>query len=241
MNLFIKILLLLWIVSITNILSQDCDASIFISSDIEHISILIDDELVESSKYFEGSVAKGLHKITVYENTGRWNSEIFIDTLNVLNCDDIHLEYNFRSNVLIDSDPGDANVFVGDSLIGYTPLFIPQGINKLRLEKKGYESRIISDSDIELNKPIQLNFTGEISTESFVDKTLFKILAGSMLLLGAATAYYKLEADDSFEEYEVTGDPSLLDRTDKFDTISGITFAAFQINFGVLIYFFLVD
>ena len=44
-----------------------------------------------------------------------------------------------------------------------------------------------------------------------------------------------------FDEYQIVGDPALLDQTDKYDLISGITFTALQINFGLIIYLFLTD
>lgn len=241
MNLFTKIFYLSCIGFISNIYAQECEPRLFINCDIQNVNILIDGNLVGKGKSYDGVIAEGQHSITVAENSDRWDAAVFNDTIHVKNCDDVHLSYNFKSRVLLKSDPGDATVFVGDSLIGYTPLFIPQGIKRLRLEKKGYESKTISYSDIGPDKNVQLDFTGEIDNESFVDKPLFKILAGSMLVLGAVTAYYKLEADDSFEEYGITGDQALLDRTERFDTISGITFAAFQINFAALLYLIFVD
>jgi hypothetical protein len=241
MNLFTKIAFILSIVLTANLYSQECDASLFITCDIENVNILINDKLVSFSNKFETKLKMGRYKIIVLENSDRWDAKTFIDSLNVKNCDDIHLDYNFLSGIHLNSDPGDAKVFSGDSLIGYTPLFIPQGINRLRLEKEGYETKSVDYTNFGLNNPVQLKFVGASDEESFVDKTLFKILAGTMIVLGAVTAYYKIEADNSFEEYEFTGDPALLDRTDKFDIISGITFAAFQLNFGAIIYCFLAD
>jgi hypothetical protein len=62
-----------------------------------------------------------------------------------------------------------------------------------------------------------------------------------MVALGVTTAYLKLEADDKFAEYKITGDPALLEQTNKLDTLSAVTFVALQINFGAIIYLFLVD
>jgi len=70
---------------------------------------------------------------------------------------------------------------------------------------------------------------------------LFKVLLGTAIALGATTAYYKLEADKNFDEYQVTGDPAALEQTDKYDLISGITFVAMQIDFGLILYLFLSD
>ena len=64
---------------------------------------------------------------------------------------------------------------------------------------------------------------------------------GTMVALGVTTAYLKLKADDKFAEYKITGDPDLLEQTNKLDTLSAITFVALQINFGTIIYLFLVD
>ena len=51
----------------------------------------------------------------------------------------------------------------------------------------------------------------------------------------------KLEADKKFDDYLITGEQTLLDQTDRLDVISGISFVALQINFGLIVYFFLVD
>ncbi len=61
------------------------------------------------------------------------------------------------------------------------------------------------------------------------------------MVLGAVTAYFKLKADDKFDEYKYSGDKKFLDETNRFDTISGISLALFQINFGYIIYRFLAE
>lgn len=67
------------------------------------------------------------------------------------------------------------------------------------------------------------------------------MLQGTAIALGVTTAYYKLEADKSFDEYQLTGDPAALEQTEKYDLISGITFVAMQIDFGFILYLFLSD
>jgi hypothetical protein len=63
----------------------------------------------------------------------------------------------------------------------------------------------------------------------------------SIVVLGGITAYYKIKADKRFDDYQATGDGALLNETRKYDLISGISFAALQVNFGFLIYYFLKD
>jgi hypothetical protein len=241
MNLFIKILFALVIFYASSMFPQECEVHLTIISDIENVNIFIDDSLAGIGKNVNAILSKGQHKIVVLENSDRWDSKTFIDSLNITDCSDTTLHYNFTDKVLLNTEPQDAYVFNNDSLIGYTPLLIPMELNNIRLEKNGYESKIINYSDFGVNEPIKLNFTGEYDDGNFFDKTLFKILMGTMVALGVTTAYLKLEADDKFAEYKITGDPALLEQTNRLDTLSAITFVALQINFGTIIYLFLVD
>ncbi len=88
---------------------------------------------------------------------------------------------------------------------------------------------------------IKFDFTNEDEEEFFYDKPIFKILLGSFIALGAATAYYKIKADKRFDDYKRTNSSAMLDDTNKYDAISGVTFSLMQINLGVLIYYFLRD
>jgi len=241
MNLFIKILFALVIIIVTDVFTQDCEVHLTIISDIENVNIFIDDSLAGTGKNVSAILSKGQHKIVALENSDRWDSKTFIDSLNITDCNDITLQYNFSDKVLLNTEPQDAYVFNNDSLIGYTPLLIPMELNNIRLEKNGFESKKINYSDFGINDPVKLSFTGEYDDGNFFDKTLFKILIGTMVALGVATAYFKLEADDKFAEYKITGDPALLEQTNKLDTMSAITFVALQINFGAIVYLFLVD
>ncbi|MCH7773351.1 MAG: hypothetical protein IH784_02960 [Bacteroidetes bacterium] len=238
---FIKILFAIVISIAVNVLPQDCEAHLTIISDIENVNIFIDDSLAGTGKNINVILSKGRHKIVALENSDRWDAKTFIDSLDITDCNDITLQYNFNKKVLLNTEPQDVYVFNNDSLIGYTPLLIPMELNNIRLEKNGFESKIISYSDFEINEPVKLNYVGEYDEGNFFDKTLFKILIGTMVALGVTTAYLKLEADDKFAEYKITGDPALLDQTNRLDTLSAVTFVALQINFGTIIYLFLVD
>ena len=241
MSLFIKILFALVINFAVNVFPQECEANLTIISDIENVNIFIDDSLAGMGKNIDVTLSKGWHKIVALENSDRWGSKTFTDSLNITDCNDIVLQYNFNKVVLLNSEPQDVYVFSNDTLIGYTPLLIPMELNNLRLEKNGFESKVISYSDFGINDPVKLNFIGEYDDGNFFDKTLFKVLIGTMVALGTTTAYLKLKADDKFAEYKITGDEALLDQTNRLDTISAVTFVALQINFGYIIYRFLVD
>ena len=145
------------------------------------------------------------------------------------------------NEVLLNSSPQDAYVFQNDSLIGNTPIFVQNRITNFTLRKKGYADMNILFDEIKPGQIFPLNYVGFEKEKSFYEKDIFKILTAGIVVLGAATAYLKLEADNKFEEYENSGNNNLLDETRKYDLISGITFAALQINFGLLLYYFLIE
>jgi len=143
--------------------------------------------------------------------------------------------------VLLNSSPQDAYVFYNDSLIGNTPLFVQSSFTKLTLRKSGYDNTHILFDDIIPGKMVPMNYSGQEKEKSFFEKDIFKILTAGIVVLGGATAYFKIKADNKFEEYEFSGNSKLLDETRKYDLISGITFGALQINFGLLLYYFLSE
>ena len=143
--------------------------------------------------------------------------------------------------VLLNSSPQDVSVFYNDSLVGNTPLFVRSGFTNLSLRKSGYDDIKVLFNDISSSKLVSMNYNGQEKEKSFFEKDIFKILTAGIVVLGGTTAYFKLKADNKFEEYQFSGNSNLLDDTRKYDMISGITFTALQINFGLLLYYFLIE
>ena len=225
----------------SNTYSQECKADIYIQCDIENVNIMIDDSLYGVGKSFHTQLELGKYFIRILENSGRWDAKSFSDTLIINECKKFDLNYKFQSEQLLNTDPQDVYVFMNDSLIGFTPLFIPQSSGRILLKKAEYSDKNISFSDLQNNQLIKLDYLGAEPKVNFVSSIWFKFLIGSAIAFGATTAYYKLEADEKYGEYQITGDPELLEETDKYDIISGVTFVAMQINFGLIIYFLLTE
>jgi hypothetical protein len=120
-------------------------------------------------------------------------------------------------------------------------MFISESTDSILLKKPGYQERTITAFDLNKDEIIKMNFTGKVKGESFLQRNSFKILVAGIVALGSVTAYYKIKADNNFDKFQSTGEQKFLDLTHKFDLISGITFGALQINFGILIYNFLFD
>ncbi|MCW9066655.1 MAG: hypothetical protein OQJ78_10190, partial [Ignavibacteriaceae bacterium] len=111
MSLFIKIFFTFVIFIVANGFAQDCKVHLIIISDIENVNIFIDDSLAGTGKNIKVIVSKGIHKIVALENSDRWDAKIFIDSLNITNCNDTTVKYNFSDKVLLNTDPQDAYVF----------------------------------------------------------------------------------------------------------------------------------
>lgn len=239
MKLYINITLYLFLSFYTH--GQDCKSHLTIDTDLQSARIFINDSLVTESNHYKSELDKGFYKIVVLENSDRWDAVKFIDSVYLSDCTGKILFYPAGRKVYLDSNPQDAYVFKGDSLIGNTPLFLDISIQKLTLSKPGYSNVDVSSNFNSDNIKIDLQFIGQQKQEKFISTTAFKILAGTAIALGAVTAYYKLKADDKFDQYHFSGGQELLDQTRRYDLISGITFTAMQINLGFILYKFLTE
>jgi len=240
MNLFTNSLIIVLVFSVVAA-GQDCKANVTIQTDVEKVNLFINDTFEGEGNTFNLLLDPGKYKIRIVEDFKKWNANKLEDTLRIDNCNNLIFNYTLRNEILLDSNPQNVYVKESDSLIGFTPLLLEDNFQTLSLQKPGYADEIISNQEVSAGVKPELEFIGQIKGESFYESTLFKILLGTAIALGATTAYYKLEADKNFDEYQVTGDPVALEQTDKYDLISGITFVAMQIDFGLILYLFLSD
>jgi len=242
MNSLIKKILFLILISflMIRIFPQDCKATLIIETDREDAVIYLDNDLIGKGRIVK-ELDAGLYNVVVKESNNVWDENILSRSIKLNQCNHQTLFFSFDEGIYFRTAPQDAAVYSNDSLIGYTPLYLSNNFSNLQLRKTGYENKFISLDDYNKDYPVTLNYIGKIEETSFYEKDLFKILLAGIVVLGGTTAYFKLKADEKFEAYELTGDKELLNQTEKYDLISGITFTALQINFGALIYFFLDD
>jgi PEGA domain len=242
MNLLNKIIIgfVFLVVAVSFAQEEHCKATVTIKSDINNFLVFVNGEVQQNSNNFE--LNPGNYVLKLVENNSNWNSREITDTIVIKDCNTINLNYSFLNHdIYLQSNPQDAHVIVNDSTIGFTPLLLSNGYQNLILSKEGYADKIVTQDELKSSQIINLDFIGTSQSTEFYGSTKFLILAGAAIALGAATAYYKLKADDKFDEYQITGQRNLLDQTNKLDLISGITFTAMQIDFGAIIYFFLTE
>ena len=240
MNLSRSLLVVVFISTFSQVYAQDCKSKVTINTDTPFSRIYLDNKLIGKDKAVI-ELATGRYHLLVMEESDRWDAKAFDDTLEIIRCSDTTLTFNFISEVYLDTGPQDAYVYQDSELVGHTPLFLPMSPGEIVLKKPGYEDKVLNEKDLTPNKKIALNFEGEIKGKNFFEKNIFKILVGGIITLGGVSAYFKLKADNNFDEYQTSGDRYYLDKTHKYDLISGITFGAVQVGFGFLIYYFLSD
>ncbi|MCF8396372.1 MAG: hypothetical protein K9H06_20950 [Melioribacteraceae bacterium] len=187
-------------------------------------------------------LSNGEYDIEIRKSLRGWNDAVYSKHLTIDECDqDIILEVDYSKNYYLDTDPQNVYVYNSDTLIGYTPLFIKEDLRTLTLQKRKYDKKKITLTDFKNYQPVNLNYAGGSESLDFVKSPWFKVLIGSAVVLGAGAAYFKIQADQEYENYLSNNSAASLDKTDKYDLYSGIALTGLQINFGMLIYFFLTE
>ena len=232
-------ILIFMFVLINLVYAQSESGNISISTNRNTSEIIINDSLI-----FHGSVSGdfefGTYSILVKEESAKWGSEV--KELNFI-LNEVNPSYTteiiFKNKTFLDSNPTNASVYHNDSLLGFTPLLLKTNSLELNLSKHGfYSKRVNLNTDMGI---IELERENAQNDKNFLETYLIETLIGSAISLGVAAAYYKIKADDKYDEYLSSRDKTLLDQTEKYDLISGIAFGILQINFGALIYLFLTN
>lgn len=237
----IFIIFLIAVVFAFDLYSQDCKSIVTINSEADDLLIFVDEVFAGKGKT-EVELETGVHKIRIEQPSLNWDAKKVHKEITIPECgENYNFSFSFDETILLETKPNDVWVYENNSLLGNTPLFVPKKFETLMLVKKDYKSLTLKPADIISLNPINLEFTGETKSTSFADSPYFKILIGTAVGLGGLAAYYKIQADQSFEKYEQTKQQQYLDDTNRFDNMSGIAFGVLQVNFGALIYFLLSD
>jgi hypothetical protein len=167
--------------------------------------------------------------------------------------DSLRINYNY-----INSSPQDAEVFLGDELIGRTPLFFTWQDSvfprQIKISKSGYieftekinelqklyrEINLIPEKGKNLPNPVK----EDKGTYFKSPRKIIPIVISSAAAIGAGISafYFKKLAIENRNIYDDTGDTDALDRKKKYDLYSGISLVVFQAGLGALLYYLLID
>ncbi|MGE5430517.1 MAG: hypothetical protein ACM3QX_05545 [Syntrophomonadaceae bacterium] len=234
-------LLLLFIIPFYSARAQECTSLLNISTGDSSSVIYLNDSFIGSGNA-SLEVKKGRYKIFIKDEARKWGARGIEDSVNITECGITkNLEYSFKKAYFLRTVPDNAEVYYRDSLLGSTPLSIYKTIQQIEIKKTNYRPVFLSGEELAKSPVIDLEFMGKRTPESFFKTNMFKVLLGTAVAFGSAAVYFKIKANNTYDEYNLSRDSALLDRTNRYDLYSGIAFGALQVNFGALIYFFLVD
>jgi hypothetical protein len=156
---------------------------------------------------------------------------------------------------IIDSDPQNADVLINDSYEGKTPwrlLLKNDTVLNVRIRLKGYFDYAFTLNRGDQPKTVKLirntgsNFTAD---KKLVDpggvryfskpRKIIPIVLSALVTVGAGISayYYKSLSIEKSDEYDITGDPHVLDNKNKYDVIGGVSMVVFQLGLISLLYF----
>lgn len=177
-----------------------------------------------------------------------WLSNPISDTLLLAAGEHRVLSYKLEERNIVTSSPFGGEVALSDSILGTTPLALPNELMQrpLMVRKQGYETATIFPGSLRTIrlKPLWKNGEGPESVFRDADvrsrKTTELYLTGAATVLsGVTAAFLKIRADNRYQQYLASGDPSLLSQTHRLDTAAGIAIVATQISLGLFTYFIL--
>jgi len=168
--------------------------------------------------------------------------------------DSLTINYNY-----INTFPQNANIFLNDVLIGHSPLYFMWDstavYRKITIKHDGFAVIDYTPAvdEVSINRffnmvPLSGYNEKEIvfKDKSFAFQKPFKIvpiIISTALTAGSAIMayYFKSLAIQKSDDYNITGDPALLDKKKKYDLIGGISLAVFQAGLCALIYFHFIE
>lgn len=167
--------------------------------------------------------------------------------------DSLKIDYNY-----INSLPQNAELYINDEYIGNTPKFFIWGDSvfpkRLTVKKNGYADFTETFNDASfVNKTYSLvPLSGtkppllvkqDMSTHFHSPRKVVPIVLTGLVTAGAGFAafWYKSLAIENRDHYNEYNDQQSLDNKKKYDIISGVSIAAFQLGFGALMYFLFID
>jgi hypothetical protein len=228
-----------------------------IRSDPDSAFVTIDGAYAGRTPLSVDTLMPGTHVIRVlHPDAANWLSASVDDTVFLQRGDIRILRYSLREGLSIVSVPSGAEVFVGDSLAGRTPLvFLHGGMSAsvlITLRKPGYlpiPAEFGKASGGVLRVALQQAGSGPVPDELILrndaaasGRTERILISGvATVVAGAAAAYFKIKADKLNEDFLATGDPSLNSRTRRLDTASAIALAATQVGLALFSTFLLSE
>lgn len=154
------------------------------------------------------------------------------------------------------SEPRGAEVYVGDSLMGRTPMRLRRAL--LDSVRVWFPSRVAWDAQVlrpdtaapsadmgvlllrfdarRMFEAVPAGKANVLGEELQIPPAAVLIPAGLGLAAGVAAVMFKQRADGLYDDYLRSGDEFLLSQTKKYDIYAGVSLALLQVGLGYFIY-----
>jgi hypothetical protein len=186
----------------------------------------------------------GMFRFRIFgEDPGLWASPAIFDSVMLVAGETVERHIVFPRFVRVSSEPPGAEVRLGDSLLGVTPLFalLPRGAVTLTLSRGGAPDRHVlvpegmAGCHEVMTPPDPAARAGALVTTDETHSTPVIIAVSAAVVSGAASAYLKTRADTYYDDYRVSGDRGTLDRVRRYDLFAGIALGVTELSLGYLI------
>ncbi len=220
-------------------------AGLSITSEPPGLRIFNDTAFIGTTPYESNALPAGIFRFRVFgADPVRWASPGISDSVLLVDGEHVERHVVLPRFVRITTDPGGAEIRLGDSVLGRTPLFalLPPGAVTLSAGMEGYAERL-------LIVPAGLGSAHAVMTPTAAGAVVRSPLAGTggesatplivagsvAVVSGAVSAYLKTRADTYYDDFRVSGDGATLDRVRRFDLFSGIALGVTELSLGYLI------
>lgn len=220
-------------------------ATLRITSQPDSATVFLDGNRAGRTPLLLEGIAPGTHTLRlVAGDPGDWFSDVTRDTITLAGGDIRDLHYRLDRQCAIMTSPSGAEVLIGDSVAGTTPLLLPydlarSGQVRVRLAGSSVPPIVVEPgSRSTVIIPLALDAGADAEVQDLhpggSGRTGILIAAGGVVLSGGAAAYFKISADEKNAEYQRTGDPALRDQRNRRDLQAAVSLVVLQVSAAVL-------
>jgi len=222
-------------------------ASITVRSIPDNAAVIVDSLDAGRTPLTIDSLAAGLHRLRlIHPDMANWLTIPLEDTVRLSPGEHRTLQYTFEQARSIISLPSGAEVLIGDSVVGTTPLtFLPGQIpagSTVTLRKNGF-SRASADFSLATRGVLSVTLSPERGMPSQIEEDLAPgpwsgrlVIPGALAVLsGGLAAYCKIKADNHQMAYLATGDLSERAKRDRLDNQAAGFLVGMELSLGFFI------
>lgn len=222
-------------------------ASITIRSIPDSARVMIDSVDAGRTPLTIDSLEAGPHRLRlIHPDASNWLTVPLEDTVRLSPREHRTLQYRFEQGSSIISLPSGAEVMIGDSVVGTTPMTFlpghPPAGSSVTLRKNGF-SPASADFSLASRGVLTVTLSPERGMPNRIEEDVSPspwagrlVIPGALAVLsGGLTAYFKIKADNHQTAYLATGNPSERASRDRLDSQAAGFLIGMELSLGLFI------